>query len=90
MKFPRFVIKYPDDITGGILLFGIVMIIGIAMLYFTKKAYQAGVTGQGIKHEQSQRDSGIRVCKSSGGTWTGNCCNRPKRSLPRGVPKCSR
>lgn len=91
MKFPRLVLKLPDDTTGGILLFGVVMVIGIFSLYMVRKAYQAkGIVGEGIRHEQSQRDSGIRVCKSSGGTWTGSCCNRPKKSLPRGVPKCER
>ena len=84
----RFIVKYPDNITGGILLFGAAMIIGIVELYFMKKAYQANIVGQGIKHTQSQRDSAIRVCKQFGGTWRGTCCWRPKRTLPRSIKKC--
>jgi hypothetical protein len=85
----RFVLSYPDDITGGIMLFGVVMIIGIAGLYLVKKANQAKIVGEGMKHTQSQRDSGVRICYAYGGTWEGSCCNRPKRRLPKGVPKCS-
>jgi hypothetical protein len=88
MKFPRFVLTYPNDLSGGLMLFGIVMVIGIVGLYFTKKAYQAGIVGQGIKHEQSQRDSAIRVCKVYGGIWRGTCCYRPKRTLPRSIKRC--
>lgn len=86
----RFIVKYPDNLTGGIILFGAAMIIGIVELYFLKKAYQANtVVGQGIKHEQAQRDSSIRVCKQFGGTWRGTCCYRPKRTLPRSIRKCA-
>ena len=87
----RFILHYPDNITGGLLLFGIAIAIGITELYFMRKAYQArGVIGQGIKHSQAQRDSSIRLCKQFGGIWNKSCCLRPKRTLPRGVPKCSR
>jgi hypothetical protein len=42
----KFILKTPDNITGGILLFGAAMIIGIAELYLVRKAYQARVQGQ--------------------------------------------
>ena len=42
----RFILKTPDNITGGILLFGAAMIIGIAELYLVRKAYQARVQVQ--------------------------------------------
>lgn len=85
----RFILKYPDGLTGGVLLFGIAMIIGIAELYFMRKAYIAKIPGN-IKNTQSQNDSSARVCRQLGGTWNKTCCNRPKKTLPRGVPKCSR
>jgi hypothetical protein len=34
----KFILKTPDNITGGILLFGAAMIIGIAELYLVRKA----------------------------------------------------
>jgi len=37
----KFILKTPDNITGGILLFGAA--IGIAELYLVRKAYQARV-----------------------------------------------
>jgi len=90
LKFPRFVLTYPGSLQGGLMLFGIVMIIGIVSLYFFKKAYQAKIVREGLKHEQAQYDSASRVCRSYGGSWEDGCCNRPKQRLPSGVPKCSR
>ena len=85
----RFVLKYPDSLQGGLILFGVAMFIGIVGLYVLMKANQAQICKQGIQHEQSQYDSDARVCRAAGGNWTGNCCMRPKRSVP-GVKKCSR
>ena len=85
----RFIVKYPDDRTGGIILFGVVMIIGIAELLLIRKAYIAKIPSN-VKNSQSQNDSNARLCRQFGGQWEGGCCSRPKRSLPRGVPKCSR
>lgn len=86
----RFILKYPDGVTGGILLFGIAMIIGIAELYLIRKAYAANKIPGNIKHAQSQNDSNARLCRQYGGVWDKSCCSRPKKTLPRGVPKCSR
>ena len=94
MKFPRFVVKYPDDLSGGFMLFGIVMIIGIAGLYITKKAYQASTAGPiitgGIKNTITQDRAKIKLCRQFGGEWktTSKCCWRPKRTLPRSIQKC--
>jgi len=95
MKFPRFVLKYPDNITGGIMLFGVVMVVGIASLYIVKKAYQASTTaGQvisgGIKNQITQDRSKAKLCRQFGGEWktTSACCWRPKKTLPRSIKKC--
>ena len=86
----RFELTYPDNITGGLMLFGGIMIIGIVELYIIRKANQASIVLPGMmKHVQAQRDSGIRVCKAYGGIWRGRCCWRPKRRLQRSIRKCS-
>lgn len=95
MKFPRFVLTYPDDLTGGIMLFGAVVVIGIFSLYVAKRAYQASTAGPvitgGIKQTITEDRSKAKLCRQFGGEWktTSKCCWRSKKTLPRSIKGCS-
>ena len=70
----RLAINYPSGLKGGLILFGIVMIIGFVQLYYMRKANQSKALRQGIKNEAIQFFGRERRCREAGGQWLGKCC----------------
>lgn len=77
-------LKLPGDITGGLMIFGIMFAVAIIELYLLKnvKAFRASETPAQF------------VCNSLGGDWHPNedtddpCCLLPKGANSAGVPEC--